>query len=88
MPNHKKCLGMSRTDIHTRALHSKERQIDNNPCLAAKELRENNLALLVEVSVRTVRWRLYDDLSRRSCKALPKIWVVATHEASPNSLIQ
>lgn len=61
-PSHaKKRTGRPRI-TSTRTLKVLKRQVDNEPRISAKELKENNPRLLQDVSVRTIQKRLRDDL--------------------------
>lgn len=66
-PTHRKRVGMTRK-TSARTLNIIKRQTDCNPRVTAKELKEQNPALLGEVSLRTVQRRLHEDLHYRSCR--------------------
>lgn len=69
-PVHKARPGRGR-NVSQRTLHSVKRQLDCNPHLTAKEMKEKN-PFLANVSVRTIQRRIHDDLGYRSCEARPK----------------
>ena len=49
-------------DTSQRTLNVLKLQVDNEPRITAKELKEKNPRLLLDVSVRTIQKRLSDDL--------------------------
>ncbi|KAG0713990.1 hypothetical protein GWK47_014976 [Chionoecetes opilio] len=57
---------------HPRTLNIFKRDVDKCPSISGRQLKENNHVLLGEVSVRTVRRRVHDDLGFKHFVARPK----------------
>ena len=77
-PVHKPRSGRGRK-VSQRTLSIIKREVERDPHLTAKALREKNPTVLGDVSVRTVQRSLHDDLGYRSCKPRPKP-LITTHQ--------
>lgn len=69
-PVHKTRPGRGRK-VSCRTLHAMKRQLDCEPSLTAKELKEKN-PILADLSVRTIQRSIHEDLKYNSRKARPK----------------
>ena len=78
-PHHKGCPGKARKTSH-RSLAILKREVITNPCMTAHMLKEQNPHLLSNVSVRTVRRRLHDDLDFRSHRPVKKPLLTPTQQ--------
>ncbi|XP_050699101.1 uncharacterized protein LOC126986769 [Eriocheir sinensis] len=79
IPAKKKPPGNTRkTSLRTlRVVH---REVQRNPRVSARKIREDNLGLLSNVSVRTLSRRIHDDLQYLSYAARPKPVVTVAQE--------
>ena len=80
IPHHKGRPGKARKTSH-RSLAILKREVITNPRMTARMLKEQNPHLLDNVSVRTVRRRLHDDLHFRSHRPVKKPFLTPPQQA-------
>lgn len=78
LPTHKKRPGKKML-VSNRTLNVIKRQVESNPTLTAKELKQKNPKILGCVAIRTLQDYLHKVLKYCRCRAVPKPWVTKNH---------